>query len=631
MSSFFRTIQIIILAAVLVGIAAFAFNPTFADGIYAEPPSLTKTVRYVSKYKGSRVTLKWSTSFVQHSDGTVAPASGYEIQYSRKKDFSSKKKILKGSGARSTTISLPKLNSRKKYKKYINKYYFRIRSYAEVNGKKEYSKWTKASRFKTVKIYAPAVIRNADVMGKHVDLKWDSPDYDIYYDGYVVCGKKTSDVRWKQRKLLETQDVRTYKDTVGYEQEYDYMTLAYRCVSTEDPRTLNNTSRLKALNDLQDQYKTSVTTEKLVLGIPEISCVFDKGKLIVSWNASDNAEAYHIEVSESESFDTLAYTENMAAIEDFTSYQLSIGSLKDNVTYYVRMKASAENEGNTYYSGYSDVRTAQYENLTYTIKFSGNGATDGTMSKYVAQEDQDVILPQNQFTREGYTFAGWSTVKGAVNKYRDENNVLKVDTANSVDVDWNNFQIGRVEFADKSSVRDLAEAGGSITLYACWKGSGVKAASDWAVYISRDDTFEYGLVTSSGKVSKSNSHSHCWFCKGGPQVFNCNALCAAAYQHGMGYFSKYWSGSTSPTPWKDRGFRALGKNYDPALIKRGDIICCYNGSYYSHVMMAASGDDVELSKRVIVNARGWGKGVCTQNMLNKLDNYKYYYVLRLEE
>ena len=98
MSSFFRTIQIIILAAVLVGIAAFAFNPTFADGIYAEPPSLTKTVRYVSKYKGSRVTLKWSTSFVQHSDGTVAPASGYEIQYSRKKDFSSKKKILKGSG-----------------------------------------------------------------------------------------------------------------------------------------------------------------------------------------------------------------------------------------------------------------------------------------------------------------------------------------------------------------------------------------------------------------------------------------------------------------------------------------------------------------------------------------------------
>ena len=99
----------------------------------------------------------------------------------------------------------------------------------------------------------------------------------------------------------------------------------------------------------------------------------------------------------------------------------------------------------------------------------------------------------------------------------------------------------------------------------------------------------------------------------------------------MGYFSKYWAGSTSPTPWKSRGFRALGKNYDPALIKRGDIICCYNGSKYSHVMMAASGDDVELSKRVIVNARGWGKGVCTQNMLDKLDNYKYYYVLRLEE
>lgn len=630
MSGFFRTIQIIILAAVLTGIAAFAFNPTFADGIYAEPPSLTKAVRFISKAKGSRVTLKWSRSYVQHSDGTVVPASGYEIQYSKKKDFSTKRKLMKGKNARYTNISFPKFNTKKKYKKYISKYYFRIRSYAEVNGKKEYSKWSKAARFKTVKVYAPAVISSAEVTGKHVDLNWNIPDNDIYYDGYVVCGKKSSDVRWKQKTLLETQDVRDYRDTVGFEQEYDYMTLAYRCISTEDPRSLNNTSRLKTLNDMQDQYTTSVVTDKLVLGIPEISCVFNNGKLIVSWNASDNAEAYHIEVSKYESFTTLDYTENMSAIDDFSSYQLSIGSLKDNTTYYVRMKASADNGGKTYYSGYSDVRTAQYENQTYTIKFAGNGATDGSMTKYLAQSGQDVILPQNQFVRDGYTFVGWSTVKGEVNKYRDANNVLKVDTANSIDVDWNNFQIGSVEFADKSSVKDLAGAGGTITLYACWKGSSPKAAADWAIHISRDDSFEYGLATSSGKVSKTNSHSHCWFCKGGPKVYNCNAFCSAAYMHGMGYFSKFWAGSTSPSPWKSRGFRALGKNYDPALIKKGDIICCYNGSIYSHVMMAASNDGTELSKKVIVNARGWGKGVCTQNMLNKLDNYKSYYVLRLE-
>ena len=408
------------------------------------------------------------------------------------------------------------------------------------------------------------------------------------------------------------------------------MTLAYRCISTEDPRTLNNTSRLKALNDLQDQYKTSVTTEKLVLGIPEISCVFDKGKLIVSWNASENAEAYHIEVSRSESFTTNDYSKSMDAIEDFTTYQLSIGSLKDDTTYYVRMKSSAVNGEETYYSGYSDVRTAQFENQTYTIKFSGNGATDGEMTKYVAQSDQDVILPQSQFTKDGYTFAGWSTVKGAISKYKDSQGEQKVDIANSTDVDWDNFQIGRVEYPDKSAVRDLADAGGTVTLYACWKGSGVRAAADWAVCMARDDTFEYGLVTKSGKVSKTNSHSHCWFCKGGPKVFNCNALCSAAYQHGMGYFTSYWAGSTSPSPWKNRGFKALGKNYDPALIKKGDIICCYNGSKYSHVMMAASNDETDLSKKVIVNARGWGKGVCTQNMLDKLDNYKYYYVLRLE-
>ena len=47
-------------------------------------------------------------------------------------------------------------------------------------------------------------------------------------------------------------------------------------------------------------------------------------------------------------------------------------------------------------------------------------------------------------------------------------------------------------------------------------------------------------------------------------------------------------------------------------------------------MMASSDSDVALSKKRIVNARGWGKGICTQNMVKKLKLYKKYYVLRLK-
>ena len=68
-------------------------------------------------------------------------ASGYQIQYSTKKNFKSKKTVwLKGYNKNSKTIS--GLKSKKKY-------YVRVRTYKTVNGTKYYSEW---SNVKTVKV-----------------------------------------------------------------------------------------------------------------------------------------------------------------------------------------------------------------------------------------------------------------------------------------------------------------------------------------------------------------------------------------------------------------------------------------------------------------------------------------------
>ena len=246
---------------------------------------------------------------------------------------------------------------------------------------------------------------------------------------------------------------------------------------------------------------------------------------------------------------------------------------------------------------------------TYTINFKSRGGK-GTMASIKVEVGKAITLPKNVFKRTDFKFVGWSVGKSNV-------------------VNMKKFQIGKVKYKNKAKVKDLAKAGGSVTLYACWKGAGPAAAVLWARKIAADNKFTYGLVTKGGKLSKKG-HTHCYFCQGGKKVYNCNGLCYGAYQHGAGHFKKFAAGSTNPAWWAEHGFKKLGANYDPKKIKAGDIICCYNGKRWSHVMMASSGSDVALSKKRIVNARGWGKGICTQNMVKKLKLYKKYYVLRLK-
>ena len=75
--------------------------------------------------KGS-VTVKWTKA---------KSVSGYQIQYSMKKNFASGKKT-KVKKASTVSKTIKNLTSKKRY-------YFRIRAYKTVNGKQFYSKWSK--------------------------------------------------------------------------------------------------------------------------------------------------------------------------------------------------------------------------------------------------------------------------------------------------------------------------------------------------------------------------------------------------------------------------------------------------------------------------------------------------------
>jgi uncharacterized repeat protein (TIGR02543 family) len=68
---------------------------------------------------------------------------------------------------------------------------------------------------------------------------------------------------------------------------------------------------------------------------------------------------------------------------------------------------------------------------TYTVKFDGNGATDGTMKSKSMTYGKTYTLKANAFTRTGYTFAGWNTkADGTGKSYKDKASVKNLTTKN---------------------------------------------------------------------------------------------------------------------------------------------------------------------------------------------------------
>ena len=74
---------------------------------------------------------------------------------------------------------------------------------------------------------------------------------------------------------------------------------------------------------------------------------------------------------------------------------------------------------------------AQWKENTYTISFNGNGGT-GTMANITGVKySESKKLPENTFTKPGYTFKGWATSENGEKKYNDKANVSKLTATNN--------------------------------------------------------------------------------------------------------------------------------------------------------------------------------------------------------
>ena len=84
--------------------------------------------------------------------------------------------------------------------------------------------------------------------------------------------------------------------------------------------------------------------------------------------------------------------------------------------------------------------TAVWTPVTYTLAFDANGG-EGSMDSMELTYDVPVHIPENTFTRAGYSFKGWAT-----------------------------SSYGSVKYQDKDEIKNLRINSGTETFYAVWEG-----------------------------------------------------------------------------------------------------------------------------------------------------------------
>ena len=111
---------------------------------------------------------------------------------------------------------------------------------------------------------------------------------------------------------------------------------------------------------------------------------------------------------------------------------------------------------------------AEWTPNTYTVTFSGNGATSGIMSdQLLTYDNAEQTLTPNAFSRTGYTFIGWATTPD-----------------------------GNVAYTDGKKTPNLtAEKDGKVTLYAVWEANTYKIEFHYGdTSASADKLADYGGV-----------------------------------------------------------------------------------------------------------------------------------------
>lgn len=97
-----------------------------------------------------------------------------------------------------------------------------------------------------------------------------------------------------------------------------------------------------------------------------------------------------------------------------------------------------------------------YSANRYTIRFNGNGSTDGSMNNQQFTYGTAQNLTANAFSKPGYMFSGWATTDTGDKVYDDQQNVNNLTTTNNETIDL--YAVWTFNQAAVDAVEDLIAA-----------------------------------------------------------------------------------------------------------------------------------------------------------------------------
>ena len=129
--------------------------------------------------------------------------------------------------------------------------------------------------------------------------------------------------------------------------------------------------------------------------------------------------------------------------------------------------------------------TVRYRPISYSIKYDGNGSTEGSMEDQSLDYDKTVKLNENKFEKAGYKFVGWNTSKdGTGTDYADSEEISNLTTEKGEEIilyaQWEvetltgTFNIVGTEQVGETLMAEVVGSNNTGDLLYMWQRDGVK-------------------------------------------------------------------------------------------------------------------------------------------------------------
>ena len=303
---------------------------------------------------------------------------------------------------------------------------------------------------------------------------WDSTKSDYNYHFSVVCGYSGSTSTLEESGFI-VAEVSSYS---GYSGTKCLMTL------TQWRQAHSGTELLNIVTRKSGQVVTNVSGIHMTINYPKsVHTTGDTHRVCGHVTSDSNlatVQLYIVDANTGEYVYNLAATPNAKSFNLMTAWndQVKFKEMAEGEYYYVvyaRDAAGNKKIEKKYFIVSTTLPDEEPEGATYTVSYSGNGGTGTDPAATTLSFYDELNLPENPYTKEGYHFVGWSVQRYADGGYPEtyvsgEGWIQTVLVINPyLDYEAHIFDAGMKSYLSPGWIQGTGGADCKYTFYARWE------------------------------------------------------------------------------------------------------------------------------------------------------------------